>query len=82
MYSNVKFYKKDNELHEVHFPVRFGRLKGVKASGKNEINIIFQINEIDIILLMFAGSQDLYLGVYTDLTIGNREKYWITHFKC
>ena len=31
MYSNVKFYKKENEQCEIHFPVWLGDLKG----GKN-----------------------------------------------
>ena len=35
MYSNVKFYEIDNELHETHFPVRLGGLKRVNALGEN-----------------------------------------------
>ena len=48
MYSYEKFYKKDYELLEIHFPVRLGGLKGVHAPGENsnildfiEIKIIF-----------------------------------------
>ena len=34
MYSNVKFYEKDNEQHEIHFSVRFGGLKVGKHAGE------------------------------------------------
>ena len=72
MYPNVKFYKKDNELHEIHFPVQLGGLKGVNAPVKNSDTSDF--NESKIILLMFTGSQDLYLGMCTDLITGNWQK--------
>ena len=51
-------------------------LKGVNASGVYSNTSDF--NKIEIILLMFTESQDLYM--YTDLIIGNREKCWITYF--
>ena len=35
MYSNVKFYKKDNELREIHFPLLLGGLKEVNDPGEN-----------------------------------------------
>ena len=73
MYSDVSFYEKDNEQHEIHFPVQLGRLKVVNSLG--EYSNISSFNEISIILLMFTGSQDLFLGVYTDLIIGKLEKY-------
>ena len=72
MYSNVKFYEKDNELHEVHFPVRLGGLQGKNTPVKIQI---LNFNEIQIILLIFTGSQD------TDLIISNWEKCLITYFK-
>ena len=56
-----------------------GGLKGVNSPGEN-FNTA-DISEIKIILLMFTGSHDLYLRVYTDLIISNREKCWITYFK-
>ena len=31
MNSNVRFYEKDNELHEIYFPVQLGGLKGLNA---------------------------------------------------
>ena len=34
MYSNVKFYEKE-ELHEIHFPGQLGGLKGVNSPGEN-----------------------------------------------
>ena len=43
-------------------------LKGVNTPGENSNTSDF--NEIKIILLIFRGSQDLYLRVYTDLIIG------------
>ena len=67
MYSNVTFYKKNNGLHEIHFPVRLGGLKGVNASGDNSDTSYF--DEIKIILLMFTGRKVLYLGMITDLII-------------
>ena len=73
MYSNVKFYEKDNEQHEINFPIRLGVLKGVNDPGENSNTS--DLNEIKIILLIFIGSQDLYLGVYTNLIIGNWKKY-------
>ena len=73
MYSKVTFYEKDNGLHEIHFPLQLrSGLNGVNAPGEN--SNITDFNEIKIILLMFTGSQYLYLGVYTDLIIGNWEK--------
>ena len=80
MYSNAKFYVKDNELHEIQFPVWLGGLNEENAVGENSNSS--DLNEIKTILLMFTGSQDLYLGVYTELIIGNWEKCWITNFKC
>ena len=47
----------------------FRQLKGENTPGKNSNPTDF--NEIKIILLMFTGIQDFYLGVYTDLIIGN-----------
>ena len=41
MYSYVKFYKKDSELHEIHFPLRFGGLKGVNTPGEKSNNSDF-----------------------------------------
>ena len=35
MYSYVKVYEKDNELHKIHFPVRLEGLKRVNAPGEN-----------------------------------------------
>ena len=70
--SNVKVYEKDNEVHKIHFPMLLGGLTVVNAPGENLD--ISGFNEIKIILLMFTGSQALYLGVYTDLNIGNWEK--------
>ena len=35
MYSNIKFYEKENELYEIHFPVRLGGLKVGKRPGEN-----------------------------------------------
>ena len=67
MHSNVKFYEKDNELQEIHFPVWLGGLNYSTASGENSNNSDF--NDIKFILLMFSGSQDLYKGVYTNLII-------------
>ena len=61
MYSNVKFYEKDNELPKIQFPTRLGGLKGVIILGEN--SNISDFNEIRIILLMFTGNQDLYLEV-------------------
>ena len=60
---------KDNEQHEIHFPIRLGALKVVNNSDENSNTSDF--NEIRIILLMFTVSQDLYLGVYTNLIFGN-----------
>ena len=80
MYSNVKFYEKDNELPEIHFTVKLGSLKGVNTSSENSNTSDF--NEIKIILLMCSRNQDLYLGVETDLIIHKWEKCWITDFKC
>ena len=59
MYSNVKFYQKDNDVHKIHFPVHLEGLMGVNAPYENSNTSNF--NEIKIILLMFTGSQDLYL---------------------
>ena len=72
MYSNEKFYKIDNELNEIHFPVRLGGFTGVNAPGEYPNNS--DLNGFKIMLLMFIGSQDLYLGVYTDLIIVKSEK--------
>ena len=72
MYSYVKFYEKDNEQHEIYFSVWLGGLKGVNTPGETSNTSDF--SRINIILLMFTGSQDLYLGVYTDLIISNWEK--------
>ena len=80
MYFNVRFYEKGSELYEIPFPVRLRGLQGVNTHDENS-NIIDH-NEIKIILLMFRGKQDLFLGMYTDLIFGKREKYWITYFKC
>ena len=63
MYSNLKFYEKENEL------VRLGGLKEVNTPGE-KINT-FDFNEIKNILLMFTGSLNFYVGVYTNLIIGN-----------
>ena len=68
MYSNVKSYEKENELYEIHFPVRLGGFKGVYGPGENSNTS--DVNEIKIILLLFIGSQDLYPEVYVDLIIG------------
>ena len=76
----MKFYEKENELHEIYFLVWLGGLKGVKAPVENSNTSDF--NEMKIILLMFTGSLDLYLVVYTDLIIVNWEKCWVTYFKC
>ena len=54
MYHNVKFYEKDNELHEIHLPVRLGRLEGIIGPGV--YSNISDFNEIKIKLLMFTGS--------------------------
>ena len=35
MYFYVKFYEKDNELHEIYFSVQLGGLKEAKALGEN-----------------------------------------------
>ena len=35
MFSTVKFYEKEKELHEIPFPLRLGGLKGVNATGEN-----------------------------------------------
>ena len=43
MYSYVKLYEKDNEKHEIYFPVR---LKGVKRPKKNSNTFIFDENNI------------------------------------
>ena len=73
MYSNVRFDKKNNEQHEIHFLVHFRGLKRVNALGENSNTTI---------LLRFTESQDLYSRMYTNLIIGNWEKYRITYFKC
>ena len=54
--------------------------KKVNAPGENSNTSNFK--EIKMILLMFTSSQDLYLGVYTNLIIGKCEKCWNTYFKC
>ena len=68
MYSNVKFYEKDNEVHEIYFLVRLGGLKDINVASENSNTSDF--NEIKIIWLMFTGSPDLYLGVYTGFELG------------
>ena len=73
MYSNIKFYEKNNELNEIHLSVRLGGLKGVNVPLENFNTSAF--NEIKIILLMFTGSQDLYLRMYSNLIIDYWEKY-------
>ena len=65
MYSNVNLYKKEKELHGIPFPVRLGGLMRINASCENSNTS--NSSETKIILLMFTGSQDLYLGVYTNL---------------
>ena len=55
------------KLYEILFLVRLGGLKGLNAPGENSNHSDF--NEIKPIFLMFTGSQDFYLGVYTDLII-------------
>ena len=40
MYSTVKFYEKDNELHEIPFPVRLGVFKEVNTPVKIQITLI------------------------------------------
>ena len=54
MYSNEKFYKKDNKLHEIHFLAQLGGLKRGKNPVENSNTTDF--NEIKIILLMFTRS--------------------------
>ena len=71
IYSYVKFYKKDNDLHEIYFTVWLEGLKRVNTSGENSNTSEF--NEIKIILIMFTESLGLYLGMYTNLIIGNWE---------
>ena len=74
MYSNVTYYEKDNELHEIHFPVGLGGLMGVNAPGETSNTSDF--NKTEIILLMFTESQDLYLRVYIDLIFWQSAKSW------
>ena len=40
MYSYVIFYKKDNELHKIYFPLRLGGLKEANTSGENSNSLI------------------------------------------
>ena len=58
--------------------IKVANLKGANAPSEN--SNISDFNEIKIILLMFTGSQGLYLGVYTNLVIGNWVKCWISYF--
>ena len=57
--------------------MRLGGLEGIDTPCENSNTSDF--NEIKNILLMFTQSQDLYLGVYTDLIFGNQENRWITY---
>ena len=57
MYSYEIFYEKDTKLLEIHFPTGLGGYASCENSDTSNLN------EIKIILLMFTGSQDLYLGV-------------------
>ena len=43
MYSNVKFYEKDNKLDEIHFPVRLGGLKRINSPGENSSTSDFNV---------------------------------------
>ena len=43
MYSNIKFYKMDNELHEIHLPVLFRGLKEVNTPGENSNTCDFNV---------------------------------------
>ena len=65
---------------KITFQCYKGALKWVYAIGENSNASDF--NFIKILLLMFTGSQDLHLGVYTNLIINNWEKCWITYSKC
>ena len=58
-------------IHEIHILMLFMDLKWLNALGENSNTSDFYF--IKIILLIYTGSQDLYLGVYTDLIIGNWE---------
>ena len=60
MYCYVKFYEKDNELKEIHFPVQLRVLEEVNALGENSNT--YDFNEINIILMMFTGSQESFSG--------------------
>ena len=61
-------------MGEMKFTFQFDKkgFKGANASGENSDT--FNFNDIKIILLMFTGSQDLYLGIFADLILGNRGK--------
>ena len=49
MYSNIKFYKKDNELQEIYFPVQLAGLKRVNGQGENSGT--YDFNEIKTIYI-------------------------------
>ena len=70
----VRFYEKNNELYEVYFPVQLvGEVKrGNPPPGEPSIPSDFI--EIKIILLMFTGSQFLFLVMYINFIIGDWEK--------
>ena len=77
MFSNKNFLKKDNELHDIHFLLRFLGLKRINAPGENSNTSEFKRK----ILLIFTETYDIYLGAYTDMIIGDRENAE-SYFKC
>ena len=45
MYSDVKFYKKDKEVHEIYFLVRLRGLKEANVPGENSNDFNFNENK-------------------------------------
>ena len=71
IYIYKKFYK---TMSYMKFIFQFDWGGGLKKENTPSENLnTSDFNEIKIILLMFTGSYDLYLGVLTDLMIGNRK---------
>ena len=74
MYSNEKFYKKKNELHEIHFLVRLGSLSEVNAPPPRK-------NSKPLILMKLKSYVRIFIwdGITIWLLAGkNAESY----FKC
>ena len=51
MYSNVKFFEKDNKLHEIHFPVQLGGVKRVNIPSENS-------NTSDLVCIIYSSVQN------------------------